>query len=726
MDTQPIAGDNHRTGTRILLRRSSEDGIVDIRQLAVIALIGSLALPALGRPSNDSQKAKTSKEKREKTDKKANHGESKKVVHQTIVVTATRSERIAADVPVSMTVLSEKEVQTTPARQIDDVLRTIPGVTMALGSTRFTPPSMNNFSMRGVGEGRSLALLDGIPLNDPYTGQIQWRKVTGEDISQVEVVRGASASLFGNWALGGTINVLTRPSTDGHSTLDLSAGTYGTTRAHFRLDHHFSDDLAVGLSLTNTASNGYNDTLASARGLIDVGANYHTTNASVRTDWFPTANVRTWGRVGYLHDYTRLNTPTAGYGADIFDASGGGQFVLGTNYVTATAFYQNNDPWIATSRSSATRSSETPASRNNARVNDRGATIQWTRSLGTTLPQVSLGVDLLSIGIHNIRNNLASDGSVALVQDLHAQQQFVGVFGLVSWMPVSRLEILASGRLDDYENTSAVEKRSDGQVDEFPSTRKTRFDPRLSVRFAVSDALALRAATYGAFRAPTPQDLYQQRSAGRSDRVANPFLQPETLRGGEIGATLGRGAFRAEINLFRNDIDGIMTDVTLATSPRLVRQTQNVGSAKSQGLEVMSTWRATPHLLVVSSYTLTDSKITSNPDDPTLVGKEIPDIPRNAGSLQVRYIGPSGFVVSIRGRAESKRFFDDQNTETQGGVPIFDLYTSWPVRGNAELYATAENIFDRVYIVNRSARPLIGAPFELNAGVRLHLGAVGP
>jgi len=127
-----------------------------------------------------------------------------------IVVTATRTERSLAEVPASVSVITEDEIQTAPAQNIDEILRTESGVdvkrVVGMGSGI---PSM--LSIRGVpGANRTLVLVDGMPANASGTGFISFNEVPLDSIERVEVVRGPFSSLYGANAFGGVINIITR------------------------------------------------------------------------------------------------------------------------------------------------------------------------------------------------------------------------------------------------------------------------------------------------------------------------------------------------------------------------------------------------------------------------------------------------------------------------------------------------------------------------------------
>jgi len=644
-----------------------------------------------------------------------------KPYQETIVVTATRTERKVDDLPVSVTVIDRKEIETAPARSLDDLLRTVPGVTFPVGSVRNYSPSQNELSMRGLGGDRALVMLDGIPLNDPYGAFIQWKKVPQEEISQVEVVRGGNSSLFGNYALGGTINLLTRPSFESSTGINASWGSQNTARIDVDLDHRIRDGWGIGANILNFSTDGYIRTAPESRGAADIKANTHTTIASLRTDWVTPSGAAGWVRANNFDDFIRLGTRLTWWDHDIFDLATGMSWAFGQNSVSARAFYQNQTEIGTGGRVDSTRSVETLSLNNDVSVKDLGGTFQWTRTIGPRVPSVSFGFDVHQLAMSDVRDFYNSSGGIDVTIDDGGSQRFSGLFGMVSWTPATRIEILASARIDSYRTFDGIEHRSTGEVTHFDERSSTQLNPRLSARLALNDTWALRGAAYRAFRAPTMRDMYRQSTVARRDTIANPDLGPETMRGGEIGLTYSRGGLFGEITAFANEVDDLITDVFVATTPRQIRQAQNLGASRSRGIETVLNWRISPSWLLTGGYSYTDAEITSNPDDPTLVGNRVPTVPRNAGSLSVRWFSPSGFAATVRGRSESFRWFDAGNRLPYGGATVVDLLASWPVRDRIEIFAIAENVFDEQYLSDRAATDRLGDPRSINVGVRLRL-----
>src|SRR6185437_6520886 len=101
----------------------------------------------------------------------------------------------------------------SPAVVADDILREIPTFSLfRRGNSLSTHPTSQGVSLRGIGPSgvsRTLVLLDGVPFNDPFGGWVYWTRVPIESADRVEVVEGATSSLYGNYAMGGVINILT-------------------------------------------------------------------------------------------------------------------------------------------------------------------------------------------------------------------------------------------------------------------------------------------------------------------------------------------------------------------------------------------------------------------------------------------------------------------------------------------------------------------------------------
>src|SRR5882762_7142471 len=108
-------------------------------------------------------------------------------------------ENVTTETPAHMSVIDNKEIRETPGDNLDDRLRKVPGFSLFRRSSSLVAhPTTQGISLRGIGSSgasRSLVLWDGIPANDPFGGWVYWTQFQPEEISRVEISRGAATSL---------------------------------------------------------------------------------------------------------------------------------------------------------------------------------------------------------------------------------------------------------------------------------------------------------------------------------------------------------------------------------------------------------------------------------------------------------------------------------------------------------------------------------------------------
>jgi outer membrane receptor protein involved in Fe transport len=616
-------------------------------------------------------------------------------VDEAIVVTATRTERSVSKLPISTSVIREEEIETAPARSVDDLVRTIPGVHMALVSGSGSTPNNQRISMHGLGGTRALVLLDGIPLHDPYSGIVQWQRVPLDSVRQVEVVRGGNASLFGNFALGGTINLITRPVDENAVSADVSYGTNATERQMLTVDRVFSDRFAMRLSHARNQSDGYmrvpNPGPIDTRGWVDT---WITTG---RADLELSDAAAAYAKASMAQVDISQGTPGTYINRDVFDTSVGASRTLGANaFLNANAFYQEQKERLVSSSIIGQRESEFISQDADIPSTVAGGSVEWSLQRRGVIPFVSLGVDVRRVEAEEHRVSFNRSGAITSRNLVTGQQTSIGVFGQSSWRPNDRFEVLASVRVDLFRNENGSDTVIGGAVTTYPSTSTTQIDPRISARYSLNAQSAVRASIYRAFNAPTLRDLYRNSQTGNSLVIGNPYLEPETLVGGEIGYEWVGDRARAEVNVYRSSIDSLISRGRPAGAPANVQQQMNIGTARAQGLEFAGETRIARRWTVTAGYTFADSTVVDDPD-PTLVGKMIPEVSRHVGSLGVRFRGESGTTAEVRGRVLSRQYGEAANEALSPAHRVVDISVSQPVRSWLSVYMTLENAFDQDY-----------------------------
>jgi outer membrane receptor protein involved in Fe transport len=644
-------------------------------------------------------------------------------VDETIVVTATRSERSVSELPVSTTVISEKQLDTAPATFVDDLLRTVPGVHMNLAGSASSLTTGQRISMHGLGGTRALVLLDGIPIHDPYFGTVQWQKVPLDSLRQVEVVRGGGASLFGNFALGGTINLLTRPVTDNNLRVDLASGSSSLQRAALTVDHVVNDKLGLRLSHNRFNSDGYYR--VPNPGPVDILGWNDTWTTSARADYTVSEGMSGFVKANLSKIDLSQGTPVGTDKRDIFDVSVGMHRALGSSgLVSATIFYQDQDEEAVSGTIIGARESEFRSQISTIPSGAIGASLEWSTQRRGAIPFFSVGADVQRVESKEHRLSYNRTGALTQEAQLTGSQQFAGVYAQASWRPLAqrgdRLEILASARFDYYKNYDGSDLVVNGLQTRYAEATTTQVDPRVSFRYALAKTTAIRGAVYRAFKAPTLRDLYRTNQTGTTLTIGNAFLKPETLVGGEVGVEWASARAHLEVNIYRSDIEGLQGRAQVPGQPNVFYQL-NLGKSRSQGVEAMADVRLSPRLALNLGYTYADSIIVEDPN-PTIEGRIIPEVVPHIGSIGLRFAGRDSTIVNLRYRVLSRSYGDSANLAVTPAHRVLDVSASRPVRPWLDVYATLENALDEAYyyaLTPLAARS--GQPRTFSIGIKMNV-----
>lgn len=181
----------------------------------------------------------------------------------TVVVIGTRSATEADTAPISTSIITSKEIEARPLRNVDQQLTLTEGVYVQ--RLQGMSATDSQVSVRGFNNSaRTLVLLDGQPLNDSYTNGVNWTGLPIDEVDSIEVARGPYSSLYGGNALGGVINIRTRPVERRQLSATAEAGTYGTTHVSVRAGDRFMNRLGVSVGYESLKTDGYNSRMLTA------------------------------------------------------------------------------------------------------------------------------------------------------------------------------------------------------------------------------------------------------------------------------------------------------------------------------------------------------------------------------------------------------------------------------------------------------------------------------
>lgn len=145
----------------------------------------------------------------------ADNAEKTPTQFDTVTVTATRTEQTLDEVPSTVSVITEREVDQNNVKDIKDLVRYEPGVSVGGTGSRF---GLSGFTIRGIGGNRVLTQVDGVAVPDAFAfGPFMDARrdyIDPDIMKQVEIIRGPASSLYGSDAIGGAVSFMTKDAAD--------------------------------------------------------------------------------------------------------------------------------------------------------------------------------------------------------------------------------------------------------------------------------------------------------------------------------------------------------------------------------------------------------------------------------------------------------------------------------------------------------------------------------
>ncbi|MBI4313619.1 MAG: TonB-dependent receptor [Candidatus Omnitrophica bacterium] len=196
-----------------------------------------------------------------------------------VVVTAKRIPGLQMDphsIPAHITVIPAEEIARTGARTTLDVLQQMPGVSVL--DTRFGMGADGSVNLRGIVNGsRSavLVLVDGIRQNRVTGDEVHWLAIPVNQIERMEVLRGGAGTIYGEGALAGVINIVTKrggPRPLGGDS-SLETGSYGWLRSVINAGGA-KDAWSYNFSVTRQLWDGYRDSTSSRASTVSASATW--------------------------------------------------------------------------------------------------------------------------------------------------------------------------------------------------------------------------------------------------------------------------------------------------------------------------------------------------------------------------------------------------------------------------------------------------------------------
>jgi outer membrane receptor protein involved in Fe transport len=420
------------------------------------------------------------------------------------------------------------------------------------------------------------------------------------------------------------------------------------------------------------------------------------------------------------------NIVTDGADAAVRVVGRGGWQWSALGYLQVRSFY-NSFASVSAGRAAATRTSE----QYNVPSTGLGARLELRPPLGPV--QLRLGADTRETSGETREFFAFQNGAGTRERRAGGLTRTLGGFAEAS-VEQGPFILTGGGRIDRWwiEDGHLLASGA-GLTDQlFPDRSGWEPTARGGLAWRAASGLTLRGAAYLGWRLPTLNELYRPFRVGADATAANAQLEPERLRGAEVGVEWRpRAGARLAVTAFSNELDGAIANVTRGTGPGIFpgvgfvaaggayRRRENLESIASRGVEVdgelsLGRWR------LAGGYSFADGRVEAAGAAAPLDGLRPAQTPRHSGSVSLAWRGDEGASALVAARYVGEQFEDDLNAQALPEAVTVDAAAAWPLARNLMLEARAENLLDARVVAGISASGVIerATPQTLWIGLR--------
>ncbi len=547
-----------------------------------------------------------------------------------IVITGTKTRHTLRDVPVEAIVLTKEEIQSANVKNVAEALNLVPGI-YKVGK---------GVVNQGMPHGYTLMLVDGQRVYKCPGRMPELNSYPVDMIEKVEIVKGASSTLYGSDAIGGVVNIITKTASP-KPTFSGSAGlgNYGTQV--YNIGHRNTvGKFGYSLNYARHLSDGKDPDLDQYK--------HNDVTADLRYRICEHQSV--FVKPSYYHQNIIWKEPGNLQTRKKYLVNSGYKLEKGKNALNAMGSFMKVD-WG--DDEDFVRTYETD--------------VNYSRRIAgqyVALAGYHYHMDKFKWGVEE-------HGS----HGYYAQ-------GEANWKPVT---LVAGGRLEDHNLWG------------------NHFCPEAKLLFNATDDIRLRASVGKAFHSPKAPYFFPgiKWKWGRWTKQ-DPDLGPVDSLNYQMGAEV-RFLETAMVKgyLFRNDVDGMvgfektsemkekkMKDGTVKKMPVFILK--NYKDVATQGLEVSVSNQLPYDLYGTVGYSFWD---TENKE----TGKELTYSPKHMMKGTLLWQGPYGTSADLRVQYVSSRYTDDENTEKFDPYTLLGVGIAVDVLEYGQVFLTINNIFDTEY-----------------------------
>lgn len=635
---------------------------------------------------------------------------------QEIVVTGSRTERPVSQSPGSINIVHSVLLRNAPAQSVDDILVMLSGV----NTTRSDGLSNmhSNVSIRGLAgdeQGRTLVLFDGIPLNTSDEGSVNWNSLHPGNIQRIEVFKGPGSSLYGNNAMGGVINIISKkPLSPLSINASVSYGSLNTWKTNAGISSRLSKQWALFISGYYNRTDGFNNIPDSLRTVPD-----YSTARFMREGGLYTKILYTPSPLFNVEIAYDLYRDKRGEGEKI--EAPDGEYRRFNHHRLQTRFHGEKNSFSYQlacyfQRQEYFKLDERITQGAYQRFDVKSDRDDWGSILHLRLArkhnELAIGCELKNGSIDGGDYYVTSPDRVLN----RGTMTFVSAFlqdELNFWK--KRLWLQLALRYDNaYFHKGAFEAQGENVSDfntyngSLPDNRWDNFSPRIALRYNPTQSISTYLSYSQGFRASILDDLCRSGWMWVGPKIANPDLGPEKIDNYEIG---GKCSLLPNLSVSPSLYYARGKDFLyyVATGEKLwgkrdIYQRQNISGVELRGLEADVDYTPVPPLKINLNYSYNRARIKDFDEKPELNGKILTYAPKHQIKGYVLWTGRT-WDAMFRGRYKSRQYTTEDNASSIAGFAVWDIQVSKRFCRN-RLYAGGEiiNLFNNRHMNTKDYR----------------------
>ncbi len=554
-----------------------------------------------------------------------------------VVVTATRNPVSKNKAAIKTEVITRSEIEASGKTNLSGLLSVQPGMHVSYANA-----SGNSVSMQGLPSDYALVLVDGQRLIGRTKGALNLDRIPSETIERIEIVRGATSSLYGSEAMGGVINIITKRASDGityDATLGYgelgqflgSTGLYfgsdrlsNATQFAYRSRQQYSLPSETAPEMTGRSFEQYNVRNATTFDLMEeLKAGLHV--SAVRREEQGVNNYPTKTDSVKILEEKKESTIADG-GISLEHKTDNNTFRIESTYS------QYNDTYTKDYKDSA---------------DDKYNSVEDTREdyadLVTHWSFLPVESHRVSLGLENIWERIESDR----VPSGPVNRQRNAVYVQDEW---------------DILQNPGIQFTPGLRLD-YDETYRENLSPRAGLRFDPLSSLTLWTAYGWGFRAPSLKELYQDFEFSKRTIKGNDELKPESSKSITADAEYRIGSLVFSTGIFFHEIKEKINTVVIVGNPKKPPSTSrytNVDAVESKGFE--TGFRVNP----IHSFSLRVNYVYTDAID-VKANRPLDGQANHAGTVHASYkILPIGLTASVTAAFVDRRpYYNATKKETE-------------------------------------------------------------